>query len=405
MSRLTDSRSIGHVTVLEKIRTREFVVDALLALAIFVLGLTTRVDVADAGLGPYSREPDAMNLVLILIGTFSLAWRRIFPATVLWIVLGSWAIDRLLDYPTTLASAGILLAFHAVGTELSSRRSLRVGGSAVGLVTGWTAVGAFTLASVPWVAVFTQFLFTAGPLWLGREVHERRRIIEELEDRARRAEIEREEQARKAVADERARIARELHDVVAHQMTVMTIQAEGAGRIAGDADPRIKDALETITSSGHSALAEMRRVVGLLRDADDDSVDLTPLPRLSDLEGLVGRVRNTGVAVELTVDGEHRPLPDGVELSAYRIVQESLTNAVQHGGPGVSTSVAVTFGEESLDVIVVDDGRGAAAAPSNGGGHGLVGMRERVALLGGSLEAGAKPGGGYRVHATIPYQP
>lgn len=379
-------------------------IDALLAVAIFVLGLTTRVDVADAGIGPFSREPDVLNLLLIGLGSLSLMFRRLYPATVLWTVLGSWGLDRLLDYPTTLASAGILVAFHSVGTEMSKKRSLRVGGWAVGLTTGWTAIGALTLQSVPWIAVLTQFLVTAGPLWLGREVHERRRRIEELEERAERAEREREQRARRAVDEERARIARELHDVVAHQMTVMTIQAEGARRIATEADPRIREALDTIKATGHSALAEMRRVVGLLREKGGESPELAPLPKLADLGALVEQVRSAGVPVGLSVEGESRPLADGVELSAYRIVQESLTNAVQHGGPNVSANVAVTFRDDALDVLVVDDGRGAAAAPSNGGGHGLVGMKERVAVLGGSFEAGVKPGGGYRVHARIPYQ-
>lgn len=274
----------------------------------------------------------------------------------------------------------------------------------MGLTTGWTAIGALTLQSVPWIAVLTQFLVTAGPLWLGREVHERRRRIEELEERAERAEREREQRARRAVDEERARIARELHDVVAHQMTVMTIQAEGARRIATEADPRIREALDTIKATGHSALAEMRRVVGLLREKGGESPELAPLPKLADLGALVEQVRSAGVPVGLSVEGESRPLADGVELSAYRIVQESLTNAVQHGGPNVSANVAVTFRDDALDVLVVDDGRGAAAAPSNGGGHGLVGMKERVAVLGGSFEAGVKPGGGYRVHARIPYQ-
>lgn len=397
------SHTIAPVIALERLRTKQFVVDALLAVAIFVLGLTSQVDAVDAGIGPFSREPDALNVVLIALTSLSLVGRRIFPTAVLVVVLGSWALDRLLDYPTTLASAGILLAFHSVGTELSPERSLRVGGSAVGLVTAWTVVGAITLDSVPWASVLTQLLVTAGPLWLGREVHERRRRIEALEERARRAESEREEQARRAVAEERSRIARELHDVVAHQMTVMTIQADGARRIADGADPRVREALETIKATGHAALAEMRRVVGLLREADE-SPELAPLPHLSDLETLANHVRSAGVQVELEVKGAAGPLADGVELSAYRIVQESLTNAVRHGGPGVTATVTVTFGDDSLDVLVVDDGRGAAAAPSNGGGHGLVGMRERVAVLGGSFQAGPKPGGGYRVHAIIPYQ-
>ena len=388
---------------MERIRTRQFAVDALLAAAIFVLGLTTRVDVTEAGLGPYSREPDVLNLVLIGVGSLSLAFRRLYPVTVLWTVLGTWGLDRLLDYPTTLASAGVLLVFHSVGTELSKERSLRIGGWAVGLTTAWTATGVIVLDSVPVVAVLTQFLFTAGPLWLGREVYERRRRIEELEERAERAEREREEQAQRAVTEERSRIARELHDVVAHQMTVMTIQAEGARRIADEADPRVREALDTIKTAGHSALAEMRRVVGLLRERDE-SAKLAPLPRLGDLGSLVEQMRSAGVPVQVSFSGRERNLADGVELSAYRIIQESLTNAVQHGGPGVSTEVSVTFGDDWLDVDVVDNGRGAAASPGNGGGHGLVGMKERVAVLGGTLDAGPKGGGGYRVHARIPYQ-
>lgn len=389
---------------LERIKTREFLFDAALAIGIFVLGFTTRVDVAEAGLGPYRSEPDALNALLIGLGTLPLALRRIYPVSVLVVVLGAWSIDRLLDYPSTLAAAGILLAFHAVGTELSRERSLRIGGTAVALVTGWTSLGAVVLDSVPLVSVLTQFLITAGPLWLGREVHERRRKMEELEERAERAEREREERARKAVEDERARIARELHDVVAHQMTVMTIQAEGARRIATGADPRVREALDTIKATGHSALSEMRRVVGLLRETEAQAPELTPLPSLDDLESLVEQVRSAGVPVELAVQGTARSLADGVELSAYRIIQESLTNAVQHGGPGVSAEVSVSYGDETLDVLITDDGRGAASFSSNGGGHGLVGMRERVAVLGGSFEAGANPGGGYRVHAIIPYQ-
>jgi signal transduction histidine kinase len=250
------------VKALERLRTKQVAVDTLLALAIFVLGLTSRVDVVDVGIGPYSRDPDALNTILIALASLPLVCRRIFPATVLWIVLGSWALDRMLDYPTTLGSAGVLLAFHAVGTELSPTRSLRVGGLAVGLATGWTVLGVITLESVPLASVLTQLLLTAGPLWLGREVHERRLRIEELEERALRAEAEREQQARRAVEEERSRIARELHDVVAHQMTVMTIQADGARRIANGTDPRVRDALDTITATGHAALAEMRRVVG-----------------------------------------------------------------------------------------------------------------------------------------------
>jgi signal transduction histidine kinase len=255
------------------------------------------------------------------------------------------------------------------------------------------------------VSIASTIIATATPLLVGREMRARRERAEELQRKVAEAERERKESARRAVAEERARIARELHDVVAHQMTVMTIQADGARRVADGADPRVIEALDTIQATGHSALAEMRRVVGLLRENETGSPELAPLPTLDDLGTLVEQVRSsTGVPVDLEVEGAVRPLAEGVELSAYRIVQESLTNAVRHGGPNVSADVAVCYGDDGLDVLVVDNGRGAAAAAGNGGGHGLVGMRERVAVLGGSFEAGPRPGGGYRVHASIPYQ-
>jgi signal transduction histidine kinase len=379
--------------------------DVLLALVVVTLGLVSRVDIESSGFSDvYLRDADWFHTVLIVLMSAPLALRRVYPATVFGIVLAAWVVDRALDYPESLATFGVLVAFYTIGTELARRRSFIIGGGSAIFVLLWTALGAVTLESVNALAIATTTISTVTPLLIGREMRTRRERAEELRRQVADAERQREESARRAVEEERARIARELHDVVAHQMTVMTIQAEGARRIANGADPRIREALDTIKATGHSALAEMRRVVGLLREAGDDSPELAPLPRLTDLSSLVDQVRSAGVPVELTVEGDARPLAEGVELSAYRIVQESLTNAVQHGGPGVSASVAVRYGDDRLDVMVADDGRGAAAAPSNGGGNGLVGMKERVAVLGGSFEAGAKPGGGYCVHASIPYQ-
>ena len=390
--------------MLERLRTREVAIDTLLAIGFLVLGMTTRIDVQDVGIGPYTRGPDLLNAVLIVAYTLPLALRRVFPVTVFSIVLAGIVIDTGLDYPQTLARGGALLAIHALGTELSPRRSLRIGGTAVVVITVWTAIGALTYESVPMTAVLPQLIVTGVPLYLGREVHRRRRRIEELRRRAEQAEREREEEARRAVAEERTRIARELHDVVAHQVTVMTIQADGAARLAHDADPRVGAALATITETGQHALAEMRRVVGLLRTSDDED-DLTPQPRMTDLDDLVARVGDAGLPVEVEVEGDLDELAEGVQLSAYRVIQESLTNAVRHGGPGTSARVHLACGDEALEVVVEDDGRGAAVAAARGGGNGLVGMRERVAVLGGSLEAGPRQGGGYRVHATLPFDP
>ena len=336
--------------------------------------------------------------------TLPLALRRVFPVSVLVLVLLAVGIDTGLDYPQTLARIAPVLGLHAIGTELSPRRSLLVGGGAVLLTVAWTTIGAVLYESVPWAAPLTQLIATGVPLHLGREVHRRRARMDELRDRAERAELQREERARQAVAEERARIARELHDVVAHQMTVMTLQADGAGRVAGS-DPRVASALSTIRDTGREALVEMRRVVGVLR-AEDGDATLSPLPRLADLEELVASVGAAGVPVTLDVRGTVRELDDGVQLQAYRIVQESLTNTVRHGGPGTSATVVLDFGGDGLDLVVEDDGRGAAAEQdAPGGGHGLIGMRERVGVLGGSFEAGPRRGGGFRVHASIPYSP
>jgi signal transduction histidine kinase len=390
------------VKTLQRLERRHLLFDVVLAAIILSLGLVGRVDIE--GLNDiFLRESNWLHVVLIVLMSAPLALRRVFPASVFGVVLGAWVVDRAFDYPESLATVGVLVAFYTIGTELPRRRSFYIGGLSALFVLFWTILGTLVLESVTAVSIATTTIATVTPFLIGREMRTRRERAEELRQKVADAEREREESARRAVEAERARIARELHDVVAHQMTVMTIQAEGARRIADGADPRVLEALDTIKATGHSALAEMRRVVGLLRETEG-AAELAPLPRLEDLTSLVEQVRSAGVAVDLTIGGDARPLADGVELSAFRIIQESLTNAVQHGGPGVSAEVTVNYGDDSLDVRVDDDGRGAAAAPSNGGGNGLVGMRERVAVLGGSLEAGAKPGGGYRVHASIPYQ-
>ena len=399
MSARRTGRNIARVKLLERITGRQLLFDGLLAAAILAMGLLPTIDLRPEP--EFLRAPDALHVFLIVLLSAPLVLRRVYTVPVSLVVLASWLVDRGLDYPGTAAEFGVGVAFYTIGAQLDRRRSLQFGGVASGVVVLWTAIGALVLESVVAIAVLSSVISTVTPLLLGREMHERRRRVEELRERAERAEQEREERARLAVAEERTRIARELHDVVAHQMTVMTVQAEAARRIAGGADPRLVDALETIRTAGHSALAELRRTVGLLR-APEERSGTEPLPRLSDIEGLVDRVRSAGVPVELDIRGEPRPLSDGAELSAYRIVQESLTNAVRHGGPGVAATVSIEYTADSLDVAVDDDGRGPSPGAAANGGHGVVGMRERIAVLGGEFDAGPKAGGGYLVRATIP---
>ncbi len=380
--------------------------DSAVAVGLLVIALTTgRMGVTSGpALGEFQSEPDALNAFFIVVMTLPLAIRRLYPVTVFVVVLLAWAVDRAFDYPGTLAALGIVLAFYTVGAELSQKRSWRIGGVAAILIVAFTVVGAITLDSVDNAAVFSTIISTVTPLLVGREMHERRQRFEELRERAERAEQEREEEARRAVADERVRIARELHDVVAHQMSVMTLQADGARRVADGSDPRVIAALETIREAGHRGLEEMRRMVGLLRTQTESEPPTEPLPGLGDLETLIAQVRGAGVPVDLMIEGRVRPLPESTELSVYRIIQESLTNAAQHGGPNVATVVRVEYGERHLDLTVEDDGRGAAARTGSQPGHGLLGMRERVAVLGGEFSADPKPGGGYRVRARIPVE-
>ena len=223
-----------------------------------------------------------------------------------------------------------------------------------------------------------------------------RRVIGDRERRARIAERERDVAAREAVVEERARIARELHDVIAHHVSMIVLQAGAERRVLDDGSTR--EVLKTIEQVGRGALTETRRLLGMLRaDAEEP---LTPQPGLDDVPTLVGQLREVGLPVELHVEGERRELPVGIELSAYRIVQEALTNALKHAGDA-STTVHVRYTPNSLELEIADDGNGNTSHVS-GGGHGLVGMRERVALYGGRFDASPDPQGGFVVRVRLP---
>ncbi|MFE2721375.1 sensor histidine kinase [Kitasatospora sp. NPDC059327] len=240
----------------------------------------------------------------------------------------------------------------------------------------------------------------------GRLTRVRRAYLVELEDRAARLERERDAQAKVAVAAERARIARELHDVVAHNVSVMIVQADGAAYVLDNSPQQAKEALGTIASTGRQALVEMRRLLGVLRTADT-AEEYVPQPGVEELPDLLEQVRTAGLQVDFATSGDPRELPRGVELTVYRIVQEALTNVRKHGGPDVHARVAVDFGDRELAVLIEDDGRGSTdeqltSGGTDGQGHGLIGMRERVGMVSGSLDVGPRPGGGFRIRAVLP---
>jgi signal transduction histidine kinase len=244
---------------------------------------------------------------------------------------------------------------------------------------------------------------------LGDSLRTRRAYYAELEERAARLEREREAQAKVAVAAERARIARELHDVVAHNVSVMVVQADGAAYVLDTAPEQSREALATISDTGRQALAEMRRLLGVLRTGEPARAGdaYVPQPGVDQLADLVDQVRGTGLTVDFKVEGTPRPLPSSVELTAYRIVQEALTNTRKHGGPSVEANVRLTYGDGELALLAEDDGRGAQRelyedGGADGLGQGLIGMRERVGMVGGRLRAGPRPGGGFRIDAVLP---
>ncbi|HKS99445.1 MAG TPA: sensor histidine kinase [Rugosimonospora sp.] len=255
------------------------------------------------------------------------------------------------------------------------------------------------------------YLAVCGGTWLaGYTVRTRRQYVAGLEERAATAERERDHLARIAVADERASIARELHDVVAHSLAVMIVQADGA-TYALDGEPdQARVAIKQVAATGRDALEDMRRLVGVLRGSAPDGAEASTVddPRrritLDQLDALVARARSAGLPVTMTADGERPALPAAVELTVYRLVQEALTNVLRHAGPGAVTRLAIRYAAQSVEVEMVDDGGGTLAGqPYRPGGHGLVGMRERVAVHGGEFEAGPILGGGWRVRATVPF--
>ena len=275
-------------------------------------------------------------------------------------------------------------------------------------LAGVAIAGAFGLAyTIPVLVeggratdVGAAWLFLAGVWVLGRWVRARRRRTDELEHETERLGAERDARARAAVADERARIAREMHDSVAHSVSLMVLQAGAAEQVLDIAPERARASLATIQDTGRDAIVELRRMLGLLRETADQP-SLAPQPTVARLDALVEQIRGAGLAVDLTVEGEPRRLPPGVDRSAYRIVQEALTNTLKHAGPAHAT-VTLRYHPLDLELEVLDDGQGAESL--GGGGFGHVGMRERAALYGGVLDAGPRPGGGYALRARLPLE-
>jgi signal transduction histidine kinase len=334
-------------------------------------------------------------LALVVVACLALAWRRRYPVTVLAVSVAAVTVYSLLGYVNGAVLIAPVLALYAVASQVSVRRAVAFAAVTLAVLMAVTAAnnpfgqisgGGFDL--IPGMV--------AAALLAGIAVANRRAYVASIRDRA-------EQDARRQVDEERLRIARELHDVVAHTMATINVQAGVAAHVLPTQPEAVAEALQAIKTASKEGLRELRAILNVLRQADDtDSVQ--PAPGLAQLDALVEGARRAGLPIALAVAGEPFPLPAAVDLAAYRIVQESLTNVIRHAGPA-NAAVKLRYHRDEIAIEVTDTGHGPTAGPEAAGGtagHGQAGMRERAAAVGGTVQTGPRPGGGYQVTARLP---
>jgi signal transduction histidine kinase len=339
-------------------------------------------------------------LAILVLPVFARRWFPFAGPAAYWLLAAgiSFVDPLLIPYPEALFPIGLAAAFL-----LGNLRDLRQAGVGLAVVIGATATLVYNIPghSVDQL-VFIPVDFAVA--WVaGLAVRARAEQADVAESRATQAEQERDAATRVAVAEERARIARELHDIVAHAVSVMVLQVGAVRHQLPDAMAADRDALRSVEQAGRGALAEMRRLLSVMR-RDGDGVELAPQPGLDGLDSLVKEIGRAGLPVELHVDGERVLLPPGIDLSAYRIVQEGLTNALKHAGAS-HAEVTVRYAPDEVGIEVHDDGTGATPSDGHGHGHGLIGIRERVRLYGGEMTAGTTNGGGFTLSTRLPLTP
>ncbi|TMR09586.1 sensor histidine kinase [Nonomuraea turkmeniaca] len=384
---------------IDRTRLRDTVLAGVVAVAsvvLFVLYDPDRLE-ADGLLVEGMRAPDALGLALMVLTCVPVAVRRRWPLAALCAALAPEAVLTASGYGNGVPGlAGLVLLY-----SVASHRGLAVALGGLGAALAAYAFGAVTgpVRAAGWTDHVMVVVVLVAVWGAGRSLRLRRAYLEELKDRATRLERAHAADTRAVRAEERSRIARELHDVVAHHVSVMIVQAAAARRVLASDQELAGEALSAIEQTGRMAMAEMRNIVGVLRT--DARAELGPQPGVQDLPALVEQMREAGLPTRLQVEGEPLPLPAGVDLAAYRLVQEGLTNSLRHAGAGAEAVVTVRHKPRELDVRVEDDGKGGPDLPMRSG-HGLVGIRERVALYGGILSIGPLPGGGFEVRARFP---
>ncbi|HEV2012289.1 MAG TPA: sensor histidine kinase [Candidatus Dormibacteraeota bacterium] len=383
--------------------------DRLLVGVLLLLGLiNTLLDLrfADRGLRLPSGAPAGtailifVGLALLLLQVVPLLWRRSHPSFVLLLVAGAFGARVLLGFNPGIAGFGLLVAMYSVAAyEVGVRRVFFLVVAGLGFVAGFVA---FVITGNPRsFAITVPSVFFVAAWLIGDYLRTRRAYVAQLEERAARLERERDQDRQLAADEERSRIARELHDVVAHDVSVIAIQAGAARAVQATRPEAAAQALGLIETTARETLIELNRLLGVLRGSNGASPDRSPQPGIGQLAGLVEELRAAGLEVDARVDGEPRSLPPALDLSAYRIVQEATTNVLKHAGAR-RVDIRVHYTETMLALDVRDDGAGDGSDSASSSGHGLIGMRERVAVFGGELRAGRDPAGGFSVHARLP---
>ncbi|MEU0197548.1 MULTISPECIES: histidine kinase [unclassified Streptomyces] len=346
------------------------------------------------------RTPDSLSLLLMALGAAALAFRRRAPMAVLALTGTLSVVESVTGDPRAPVAMSAVIALYTVASTTDRPTTWRVGLLTMTVLTG----AAMSAGPLPWYAQenLAIFAWTGIGASAGDAVRSRRAFVQAIRERAERAERTREEEARRRVAEERLRIARDLHDVVAHHIALVNVQAGVAAHVMDKRPDQAKEALAHVREASRSALNELRATVGLLRQSGDPEAPTEPAPGLDRLDELAGTFRSAGLHIEVARADQGTTLPAAVDLAAYRIIQEALTNVQKHAGPQAKAEVSVVRVGPNIEITVLDDGSGEDADPGSGGGHGLLGMRERVTALRGTLTTGPRYGGGFRVHAILP---
>ncbi|WP_181139238.1 sensor histidine kinase [Streptomyces sp. Ru72] len=389
-----------------QMRAHPLALDAVLALGVLVAMLATSfADPHGEGATWGARTPDALSLVLMVLGAAALVLRRRRPMAVLAVTVALSLVELVTADPRAPVAMSAVVALYTVASTTDRPTTWRVG-----LLTMTVLTAAAMLAGpLPWYAQENLGLFawTGMAAAAGDAVRSRRAFVQAIRERAERAERTREEEARRRVAEERLRIARDLHDVVAHHIALVNVQAGVAAHVMDKRPDQAKEALSHVREASRSALNELRATVGLLRQSGDPEAPTEPAPGLARLDELADTFRSAGLPVEVAGADDGTALPAAVDLAAYRVIQEALTNVRKHAGPTAKAEVSVVRVGPDVEITVLDDGPGEDGPPGDDdghGGHGLLGMRERVTAVGGSLTTGPRYGGGFRVHAILPVE-